>query len=113
MIATRSNVPHGPMQNGLSNDELVKLLDEKFALKRDGSDKWDLTVVCPAEKLREVVKYLRDEATLQFSILLDVVGVDYLAYPGHRGERFAVLYPMKSLTFRHRVVLKVMVDEDV
>jgi NADH-quinone oxidoreductase subunit C len=107
-----SKVPQGPMQNGLSNDELLKLLSEKFALTRDPADKWDLTVVCPAAKLRDVVKYLRDEATLQFSILLDVVGVDFLAYPGHRGERFAVLYPLKSLTFRHRVTLKVMVDED-
>jgi NADH-quinone oxidoreductase subunit C len=112
MIAAKSNVPSGPMQPGLSKDDLLKLLGERFGLVRDATDRWDLTVVCPAEKLREVVRYLRDEPTLQFAMLLDVVGVDYLAYPGHRGERYAVLYPLKSLAFRHRVTLKVMVDED-
>jgi NADH-quinone oxidoreductase subunit C len=112
MIATKSNVPNGPMQPGLTNDQLQTLLSEKFALVRDGTDKWDLTLVCPAEKLREVLRFLRDEPTLQFAMLLDVVGVDYLAYPGHRGERYAVLYPLKSLAFRHRVTIKVTVDED-
>ena len=112
MIAAKSHVPSGPMQKGLSNDELAKLLGDKFGLARDPTDKWDLTLVCPAEKLREVVRFLRDEAILQFAMLLDVIGVDYLAYPGHRGERYAVLYPLKSLAFRHRVTLKVMVDED-
>lgn len=112
MIAAKTNVPSGPMQTGLSKDDLLKLLSDKFGLVRDATDKWDLTLVCPPEKLRDVVRFLRDEPTLQFAILLDVVGVDYLAYPGHRGERYAVLYPLKSLAFRHRVTLKVMVDED-
>jgi NADH/F420H2 dehydrogenase subunit C len=91
---------------------LASHLGEQFALQRDASDQWDLTLLCPAEKLLEVVKYLRDQPTLLFGMLLDVVGVDYLAYPGHRAERFAVLYPMKSLVFRHRLTLKVVVDED-
>lgn len=100
------------MQAGLSNDQLATLLNEKFALVRDASDKWDLTLIASAEKLREILRFLRDEPTLQFAMLLDVVGVDYLAYPGHRGERYAVLYPMKSLAFRHRLTIKVLVDED-
>ena len=112
MIVKKSNVPNGPMVPGLTNDELAKLLAEKFALTRDASDQWDLTLVAPPEKLREIMRFLRDEPTLQFAMLLDVVGVDYLAYPGHRSERYAVLYPLKSLTFRHRVIIKVTVDED-
>lgn len=112
MIVKKSNVPDGPMLPGLSNDQLAALLVERFALVRDSSDRWDLTMVAPAENLREVIRFLRDEPTLQFSMLLDVVGVDYLAYPGHRGERYAVLYPLKSLTFRHRLTIKVTVDED-
>lgn len=112
MIVKKSNVPDGPMLPGLTNDQIATMLAEKFALVRDASDKWDLTLVAPAEKLRDIMRFLRDEPTLQFAMLLDVVGVDYLAYPGHRGERYAVLYPMKSLTFRHRVTIKVTVDED-
>src|SRR5688572_25888343 len=98
MIVAKSNVPDGPMLPGLSKDQIATMLAEKFALARDPSDQWDLTLVAPAEKLREVMRFLRDEPTLQFAMLLDVAGVDYLAYPGHRGERYAVLYPMKSLT---------------
>jgi NADH/F420H2 dehydrogenase subunit C len=112
MIAHHSNVPTEPMAPGLSNDQLLALLRERLGLARDPSDQWGLTVSCPAEKLREVVRFLRDEPTLAFGMLLDVVGVDYLAYPGHRGERYAVLYPLKSMVFRHRLTLKVMVDED-
>jgi NADH-quinone oxidoreductase subunit C len=112
MIAHRSHVPQGPMLPGQSNEQLATLLGERFGLIRDASDQWGLTMVCSAEKLREVVTYLRDEPTLSFAMLLDVVGVDYLAYPGHRSERFAVLYPMKSLAFSHRLALKVMVDEE-
>ncbi len=112
MIAKTSHVPSGPMQTGLSNTDLASMLKERFGLQRDAHDQWDLTLVCPPERLREVVRFLRDEPTLQFAMLLDVVGVDYLAYPGHRGERYAVLYPLKSLAFRHRLTIKVMVDED-
>jgi NADH-quinone oxidoreductase subunit C len=106
------HVPSGPMQPGLTRDLLTALLGERFGLVQDPTDRWDLTLVCPAERLREVMRFLRDEPTLQFVMLLDVIGVDYLAYPGHRGERYAVLYPLKSLAFRHRLTIKVMVDED-
>lgn len=112
MIAKTAHVPSGPMQAGLSHNDLATLLKERFGLARDASDKWDLTLLCLPERLREVVRFLRDEPTLQFAMLLDVVGVDYLAYPGHRGERYAVLYLLKSLSFRHRLTIKVMVDED-
>ena len=112
MIQKTSQVPNGPMLAGLGNELLAAMLKERFGLERDPNDRWDLTLVCLPERLREVVRFLRDEPTLQFAMLLDVVGVDYLAYPGHRGERYAVLYPLKSLAFRHRLTLKVMVDED-
>ena len=49
MIVKKTNVPDGPMQPGLGNDQLATLLTEKFALVRDASDRWDLTMVAPAE----------------------------------------------------------------
>jgi NADH:ubiquinone oxidoreductase subunit C len=100
MISTSSNVPHGPMLAGQTVEQLVALMKERFGLERDATDRWDLTLLCRPEKLREVIRFLRDEPTLQFSMLLDVVGVDFLAYPGYRGERFAVLYLLKSMAFR-------------
>jgi NADH-quinone oxidoreductase subunit C len=112
MSSKSSTVPHGPMLAGQSVEQLVALMKERFGLERDATDRWDLTLLCRPEKLREVIRFLRDEPTLQFSMLLDVVGVDFLAYPGYRGERFAVLYLLKSMAFRHRVTIKVMVEEE-
>ncbi len=112
MSSKSSTVSHGPMLAGQSVEQLVALMKERFGLERDATDRWDLTLLCRPEKLRDVIRFLRDESTLQFSMLLDVVGVDFLAYPGYRGERFAVLYLLKSMAFRHRVTIKVMVEEE-
>lgn len=112
MISTSSNVPHGPMLAGQTIEQLLALMKERFGLERDATDRWDLTLLCHANKLRDVIRFLRDEPALQFSMLLDVVGVDFLAYPGYRGERYAVLYVLKSMAFRHRLTIKVMVDEE-
>lgn len=101
-----------PMKPGLPAADLERVLSERFALVRDPRALQGLTCICPAARLREVVRVLRDDAALRFTTLLDVVGLDYLAYPDHRGSRFAVVYPLKSLIFRHRVTLKVEVDED-
>lgn len=100
------------IQPGLPAEEILKVLAEGFAGVRDGADRWDLTVQVPRERLRDAVRLLRDDPRLRMDQLLDVAGIDYLSYPGWRGARFAVSYPMKSTVFRHRVTLKVLVDED-
>jgi NADH-quinone oxidoreductase subunit C len=114
MIARHSptNVPVGPMLPGLTNVQLEEHLKDKFALARDPADRWDLTLIVPAAQLREVLEYLRDTENLKFQMLLDVLGIDYLSYPDHLGARFAVKYLLKSLSFRHRLALKVWVEED-
>ena len=101
-----------PIKPGLSTDELFKLLSEGFAAERDPADRWTLTVRVARDKLRAVVQFLRDDPRLAFDQLLDVAGIDYLSFPGWRGPRFAVSYPMKSTRFRHRVIVKVLIDED-
>ena len=112
MIARKPHVPVGPILPGLTNDQLASHLADRFGLQRDAQDAWDLTLLCPAGQLREVVKYLRDTENLAFTMLLDVVGIDYLAYPDHRGARYAVKYVLKSMAFRHRLSLKVRIEED-
>ena len=101
-----------PIQPGLAKDQLATALAERFALVRDPRDQWDLTLLVPAAKLREVVAALRDDATLRFDQLVDSSGVDYLSYPNHRGPRFAVIYNFKSTVFTHRLKLKVELEED-
>jgi NADH-quinone oxidoreductase subunit C len=60
----------------------------------------ELTVTVAREKIVEVLTKLRDDATLQFEILIDIAGVDYPA----RANRFDVVYhllsPRKNLRLR-------------
>ena len=106
-----SAVEYPAIKPGLSVDELLAILAPLGGV-RDAADAWGLTVRVPRERLRDVVLALRDGVTTRFDQLLDVAGIDYLSYPDWRGERFAVSYPMKSTVFRHRVTLKVLIDED-
>jgi NADH-quinone oxidoreductase subunit C len=100
------------LQPGLCSDDVVRVLAERFPLTRDPASLSRLTLLCPAEQLRAVVGVLRNDPRLCFDQLLDVVGIDYLSYPDHQGPRFAVVYVFKSQVFRHRVALKIAVDED-
>lgn len=77
------------------------------AQARDGM----VAVRLPAERLREALVFVRDEARWRCHLLLDIVGVDHLVHPGWRGRRFAVSYLLRSAVFRHRVRLTVEVDE--
>lgn len=96
---------------GLAADALLALLAPLGGVK-DEADRWGLTVRVPSERLVEAMTLLRDEATARMDQLLDVAGIDYLSYPDWSGPRFAVSYPLKSTVFRHRVTLKVQVEEE-
>lgn len=100
------------IQPGLPADELLAMLVNGCVGFRDPADSWGLTVRIGRERLRDALLLLRDDTRTRCDQLLDVVGIDYLSYPGWRGPRFAVSYPLKSTVFRHRVTLKVQVDEE-
>src|SRR5512137_89579 len=61
-----------------------------------------LTVTVRAEKIVDVMKYLRDEPSLRFVNIVDVTAVDY---PG-RESRFDVVYHLLSPTLNARVRLR-------
>ena len=84
MSAAATTTAYPAIQPGLSIEQIETLLRENFALVRDPRDRWHLTMIVPAAKLVEVVTFLRNEATLAFAQLLDIAGIDYLAYPNHR-----------------------------
>jgi NADH-quinone oxidoreductase subunit C len=92
--------------------DLLALIRERFAVEKDPRDLYDLTVIVAAAQLRDLMVFLRDDARLQMTTLLDVAGVDYLSFPGHRAARFAVVYLLKSLHFNHRLKVKVWVEEE-
>ena len=58
------------------------------------------------EKLVEVVK------SLDYDVLIDIVGVDYLGMENHKGKRFAVIYCLKNTKNMARVRIKVLVEEN-
>ncbi|HWP65888.1 MAG TPA: NADH-quinone oxidoreductase subunit C [Candidatus Limnocylindria bacterium] len=61
----------------------------------------------PREHLVEAFTTLRDHADTRFEQLMDLTAVDYLG----RTPRFEVVYQLHSLTHRHRLRVKVSVDE--
>lgn len=110
--SSAATLPDAPLAAGLTVDALLTLCQQRFGATRDPLDRWDLTVIVPASSIRSVLQALRDDPALRFDQLLDVVGIDYLAFPGHRGPRFAVTYVLKSTASKHRLKIKVQVDED-
>ena len=62
--------------------------------------------VVRSDALVESATFLRDDPELQYNFLLDVTAVDY----PQRSPRFEVVYHFFSLSFRHRVRLKVPAD---
>lgn len=111
--AVPATVPPPPAGVPLGAPEMLALLAERIpGAARDAADRWDLTVLVDGAQLRDAILFLRDDRRLQMTMLLDIVGIDYLAYPDHRRARFAVVYLLKSLVHGHRVKLKVEVDEE-
>jgi NADH-quinone oxidoreductase subunit C len=69
----------------------------------------EVTVVVKRAGLLPVMKFLRQEPSLQFNFLSDVSGVDL----GEFAEpRFAVAYHLYSLSHNHRLRIKVFLPED-
>jgi NADH/F420H2 dehydrogenase subunit C len=62
--------------------------------------------------IADVVKTLRDDPEFGFDMLIDLISVDYSNYPGWTGERFGVVYLLKSLKMGHRLQLKTTAPED-
>lgn len=58
--------------------------------------------------LPSLAKYLKSDPRLEFTLLADVCGVDWL---DRRAERFDVVYHLASITHGHRLRLKVSVAE--
>jgi NADH-quinone oxidoreductase subunit C len=73
----------------------------------------DHTAVLTREAIVEALAYCRDEPDLRFDLLSDITAVDYLRYPGREdGPRFDVVYHLYSIPHRHRLRLRVPVEQD-
>jgi NADH/F420H2 dehydrogenase subunit C len=65
----------------------------------------------PAD-LIEVATFLRDEPELDFTMLMDLGGVDYLDYGDDREWRYEVAYQFYSISKNHRFRIKVAVEDE-
>ena len=74
------------------------------------------SIVVPPALLHEVLAFLRDDPLCDYNFLSDVVGVDYLKYPGLKSRpavargRFAVVYILLSFRHNRRLFVKVHLD---
>jgi len=84
-------------------------LRERFgeAILETHSFRGDDTAVVARDRLVECALFLRDDAAMDFDILIDITAVDYSG----RKPRFEVVYHFLSLKHLHRVRIKVRVDE--
>ena len=69
----------------------------------------ELIVTARAASIVDVLTYLRDDASCQFKVLVDLCGVDY----PERELRFEVVYNLLSLRHNQRVRVKVSVGENI
>ncbi len=72
----------------------------------------EVTLVVEAADLLSVMTALRDRPELDFSQLIDVCGVDYSAYSGYEGARFAVVYHLLSLSKNCRLRVRIFCAAD-
>jgi NADH-quinone oxidoreductase subunit C len=78
------------------------------------ADRGELTVVVKAEDLASAMKTLRDEPALGFSLLIDLLGIDYSGFAdgAYEGPRFAVIYNLLSIEHNRRVRVKAFCPKD-
>jgi len=93
---------------------IFEKLKEKYPQAILGSaDRFgQLEIQIDRAKIADVIKTLRDEPEFGFNLLIDIVSIDYSAYPGWAGDRFSLIYHLKSLGLGHRAWLKVTAPEE-
>jgi len=69
-----------------------------------------ITLICPPDRMHDVLRQLRDDPRLDYNFLTDVVGVDYLKYPVKQPGRFAVVYLVQSHKYERRLAVKCFLE---
>jgi NADH-quinone oxidoreductase subunit C len=92
--------------------EVLEKLQAHFgdAVLSTHAHRGDETALIAADKLRDVCLWLRDTPELDFDMLTDLTAVDYLEQ-GH-DPRYEMVYHFYSVDHKHRVRIKVGVQED-
>lgn len=103
----------------MATEQVIQALQRQFAdidfapaplltTPDGGSDQ--VCVRIPADRLVEVMTFLRDDAATRFEQLADLTCVDYLYFPKAQ-DRYGVTYSLLSLTHNHRLWAKCYVND--
>jgi NADH-quinone oxidoreductase subunit C len=94
--------------------EITRLVQERFGgrVLRAYVFRGQHAVTIAPYDLRDVALFLRDDRALDFDMLVDIGGVDYLSYGDDRAWRFEVAYQFYSLAGNHRTRVKVAVPDE-
>ncbi len=92
------------MDSGTKDKVVAQFGDKIIATKTDFTE---LTIIVDRADLHAVVRFLRDDADLQYIHLSDITATDWL----DRERRFEVIYHLYSLKLREYARVKVMVGE--
>ena len=91
--------------------DLSAALGEKIATLVE--EKGQLIVEVKPANLTATMTALRDDATLGFSQLIDICGVDYADYGGNwEGSRYAAVYQLLSIQHNWRVRVRTFCSDD-
>jgi len=97
-----------------SNHPTIEQLYQKFGEQCARSENHAAgmqVVIIPKSRLLDVMRFLHDDGACAYEQLTDVVGIDYLGYPQAR-KRFALVYPLISVIYNRRLIVKVYLAED-
>jgi NADH-quinone oxidoreductase subunit C len=82
-------------------------------IRRTEIDRGQLILEIGAADLLPACAILRDDKALAFTIMVDLIGVDYQGHAnGWDGPRYAVVYNLLSITHNTRVRLRVFCADD-
>lgn len=99
----------------LQNDKLLKLLEGRCAKVIIAHHVFRnlLTIDVLANDILPVISFIRTENKLDFSLFIDISGVDYLEYQDENiPERFAVIYIFYSFKNDCRIKIRAFVSEE-
>lgn len=76
-------------------------------------DRDELTITVNSDNIVDIMLKLRDNAATQFTICIDLCGIDYLTYhDDYTGLRYAVVYHLLSVNHNYRIRVKAFLSND-
>ncbi|MCP2518904.1 NADH-quinone oxidoreductase subunit C [SCandidatus Aminicenantes bacterium Aminicenantia_JdfR_composite] len=93
----------------MKESKTIKILKEKFPkdILKFSAPFGDETLLIKKDSLIKIMKFLKENPELGYSLLLDITCVDYLG----EKPRFELIYHIYSFRLNHRLRIKTRIDE--